>query len=428
MIILPTFNPTMKDQASPTNNLTTAFISLFVLSVVTFNSFAQNKPAVTVFTKKQKGVGFVTSDSVFSLNFQFRMQNRAMYISNSETDLAPEAFEMRVRRLRVKFTGFLLNPKLTYYFQLGFSRGDMDWRGPENNKVNSSPNIIRDAVIYYNPTKKLRLGFGQTKIPGNRQRVISSGDQQFFDRSIVNARFTLDRDFGFFGHYTTPYLIFRGSLTSGEGRNSDLSNNGLAYTGRIEFLPFGHFTGENDYQEGDLEREEKLKVSVAATYSQNDRALRTQGQLGNDLYAAKSMDAFEFDLLAKYNGWAWYTEFMNRTTSNPITIDPTNSSQISAVYAGMGFMSQMSYLFKNNFEIAGRYATSKPSSKLYDNAEVPSLNEKQIENYELGVTRYFNGHRLKVQGGIMYSRLTDLRVDSFFTGYYSAVFQVELGI
>lgn len=418
----------MKNLSTGKPTLLAILIAQLIFTSISFQSSAQSKPVVNVFARKQKGIGFVTTDSVFSLNFQFRMQNRAMYISKSDTDIAPDEFEMRVRRLRMKFTGFLLSPKLTYYFQLGFSRGDMDWRGPENNKVNSSPNIIRDAVIYYNPTPRLRLGFGQTKIPGNRQRVISSGDQQFFDRSIVNARFTLDRDFGFFGHYTTPYVIFRGSLTSGEGRNSDLSNYGLAYTGRIEFLPFGKFTGENDYQEGDLDREEKLKVSLAATYSQNDRALRTQGQLGNDLYAARTMEAVEFDLLAKYNGWAWYTEFMNRTTSNPITVNPTNSSQISAVYAGKGFMSQMSYLFKNNFEIAARYATSKPSSKLYENAEAPSLNEKQVENYELGVTRYFYGHRLKIQGGLMYSKLTDLRTESFAVGYYSAVFQVELGI
>lgn len=418
----------MKHLTARGYKLLTIFASLFFVTIIVVQTSAQNKPAITVYTKKQKGVGFVTSDSVFSLNFQFRMQNRAMYISKSETDFAPESFEMRVRRLRMKFTGFVLNPKLTYYIQLGFARGDMDWRGPDNNRINSSPNIIRDAVIYYNPTSRLRLGFGQTKIPGNRQRVVSSGDQQFFDRSIVNARFTLDRDFGFFGHYTTPYVILRGSLTSGEGRNSDLSNNGLAYTGRVEFLPFGRFTGENDYQEGDLDREQKLKVSLAATYSQNDRTLRTQGQLGNDLYAARTMDAVEFDLLAKYNGWAWYIEFMNRTTSNPITVSPSNSAQISAVYAGQGFMSQMSYLFKNNFEIAGRYATSKPSSKLYDNPEAPLLNDKQIQNYELGVTRYFNGHRLKVQGGLMYSKFTDLRTDSFADGYYSAVFQIELGI
>ena len=338
-----------------------------VLCLIAFSLFSsqiifaqQAKPSLNFYTKKQKGFGFVTSDSVFSLNFQFRMQNRAGYITKSDTDFAPEAFEFRVRRLRMKFTGFVINPKITYYFQLGFSRGDMDWRGPDNNKVNNNPNIIRDAVVYYNPNSKLRLGFGQTKLPGNRQRVVSSGDQQFFDRSIVNARFTLDRDFGFFGHYTTPYVILRGAVTSGEGRNAELSNNGVAYTGRVELLPFGKFTGENDYQEGDLEREEKLKVSLAATYSQNDKALRQQGQLGNDLYESRTLHAIEFDLLAKYNGWAWYSEFMNRTTGNPITVNPNNASQISAVYAGQGFMSQMSYLFKNNFEVAGRYAMTQP--------------------------------------------------------------------
>lgn len=405
---------------------------LCLIAVYVFSSaliFAQKeKPTLNFYTKKQKGFGLVTSDSVFSLNFQFRMQNRAAYISKTDTDLAPEAFEFRVRRLRMKFTGFVINPKFTYYFQLGFSRGDMDWRGPDNNKVNNNPNIIRDAVIYYNPNSKLRLGFGQTKLPGNRQRVVSSGDQQFFERSIVNARFTLDRDFGFFGHYTTPHVIFRGALTSGEGRNAELSNNGLAYTGRVELLPFGQFTGENDYQEGDLEREEKLKVSLAATYSLNDKALRQQGQLGNDLYESRTLEAIEFDLLAKYNGWAWYSEFMNRTTGNPITINPNNASQISAVYAGQGFMSQMSYLFKSNLEFAARYATTKPSSKLYENTNAPSLNEKQMENYELGVSRYFNGHRLKVQGGLMYTKLTDLRTNSFDGGFVSMVFQVELGI
>jgi phosphate-selective porin OprO/OprP len=193
----------MKNLTSPGQKMRAILVSFVFFSIISFQGSAQDKPAINVFTRKQKGVGFVTSDSVFSLNFQFRMQNRAMYISKSDTDFAPEAFEFRVRRLRMKFTGFVYNPKLTYYIQLGFSRGDMDWRGPENNQINNSPNIIRDAIIYYKPTPRLQLGFGQTKIPGNRQRVVSSGDQQFFDRSIVNSRFTLDRDFGFFGHYTT---------------------------------------------------------------------------------------------------------------------------------------------------------------------------------------------------------------------------------
>jgi phosphate-selective porin OprO and OprP len=416
------------DSSALKNRLFASTLVIFFVINPSFLFAQKEKPSLIFYTKKQKGFGFVTSDSIFSLNFQFRIQNRASYITKTDDDLAPEAFEFRVRRLRMKFTGFVINPKFTYYFQLGFSRGDMDWRGPDNNRVNNSPNIIRDAVIYYNPNSKLKLGFGQTKLPGNRQRVVSSGDQQFFERSIVNARFTLDRDFGFFGHYTTKYVIFRGALTSGEGRNADLSNNGLATTGRLEFLPFGPFTGENDYVEGDLEREKTLKVSLATTYSRNESALRQAGQLGNDLFDSRTMDAFEVDLLAKYNGWAWYSEFMDRTTADPITINPANTSQISSVYIGYGLMSQVSYLFKNNLEFAARYATTKPSSKLYENSSAPSLNEKQLENYEIGATRYFNGHRLKMQGGLMYSKATDLRTNSFDDGFISIVFQVELGI
>jgi phosphate-selective porin OprO and OprP len=180
----------------------------------------------------------------------------------------------------MKFEGFVYNPKLTYYIQLSFSRGDMDWRGTDNSVNNHSPNIVRDAVIYYNPNKNVRLGFGQTKLPGNRQRVVSSGDLQFADRSIVNATFNIDRDFGFFAHYMTNYFNLRGAITSGEGRNSVASNNGLAWTGRAELLPLGKFTGNNDYIEGDLEREPKPKISLAVTYSLNDRAVRQSGTLG----------------------------------------------------------------------------------------------------------------------------------------------------
>ncbi|MBK8291088.1 MAG: hypothetical protein IPK96_09170 [Flammeovirgaceae bacterium] len=52
----------------------------------------------------------------------------------------------------------------------------------------------------------------------------------------------------------------------------------------------------------------------------------------------------------------------------------------------------------------------------------------QVENYELGVTKYLMGHRLKVQGGIMYTEQTDLKLNSFTDAYWSAVFQIELGI
>lgn len=425
MLIFPDFN----DIAPINPPFMIRIASLALLSTLLSAStlFAQHVPAIHTFTKKGKGVGFVTADSAFSLNFQFRMQNRATFVSDAEAVAEPESFEFRVRRLRMKFEGFVHDPRLTYYLQLSFSRGDMDWRGPDDAAVNSSPNVVRDAVIYYNPTKHLRLGFGQTKLPGNRQRVISSGDQQFADRSVVNATFNIDRDFGFFAHYTQNYFVLRGALTSGEGRNSVNSNKGLAYTGRVELLPLGKFTGTNDYVEGDLEREQSPKVSLAGTYSLNDQAVRQAGQLGNDLYTSSTIKNYEFDLLFKYNGWAWYSEYMKRDSDIPVTVSLTDPTKFRYIFVGEGYLTQLSYLFRNNFEIAGRLSTIIPDEPLFNNASFLPINEKQITQVELGLTKYIVGHRLKIQGNIIYGERTDMQTGLYDSGYLSGIFQVEIG-
>lgn len=385
------------------------------------------KFGVTAYQRKGRGVGLVANDSSFSLNFQFRIQNRASFNTIDEGDWSAQSYEFRVRRLRMKFTGFVIDPRLTYYIQLSFSRGDMDWRGPDNSTVNTSPNVVRDAVIYYQVKPKLRLGFGQTKLPGNRQRVISSGDQQFPDRAIVNAAFNIDRDFGFFGTYTGSHFNLKGALTSGEGRNAIISLGGLAYTGRVELLPFGHFTNNGDDFEGDLEREPSPKMVLSGTYHYNDRAERQAGQTGNDIYEMRSLVSMEVDMLWKYNGWAWYTEWMNRSTSNPITVN-SDASKDRAVAVGQGFLTQMSYLFKNNFEIAGRYAQTRPNEALYNNPSFPSYKVNELEQFELGVTKYLRGHRVKLQGSLQYLVPTDMKTNVRLPGYYSGTFQFELGI
>lgn len=371
----------------------------------------------------------VTKDSIFSINYQFRIQNRATFNSINDSDLGLLSAEMRVRRLRMKFEGFVYDPRFTYYIQLSFSRGDMDFRGIDNSSINNSPNVVRDAIIYFAPTNNIKLGFGQTKLPGNRQRVISSGDQQFIDRSIVNATFNIDRDFGFFGQYTGNFVNLKVALTSGEGRNSNLSpNSGLAYTSRIEFLPLGKFTGTNDYIEGDLAREPRPKVSIAFTASHNDKAVRQSGQLGNDLFDSRTLKTLEADVLVKYNGIAWYSEYIERNTNDPVTVNPSNPTSIRTVFAGSGYMSQLSYLFKNNLEVGARLAQTLPVKELYENTNFPTLNERRTETTELVVTKYLVGHRLKIQGGIMQTRISSLAGPVTDTKFWSGSFQMEFGI
>ena len=146
---------------------------------------AQNESDERSLLQVQKGISF-TKDSLYSLNLRFRLQNRIGFRTESGEDLSFEQMDFRVRRLRVRLDGFVFNPRIQYYIQLGFSKSDMDLDGGEV----AQP--IRDAILYYHFTPNFYLGLGQAKLPGNRERVISSGNLQFAERSIANSFFTLD--------------------------------------------------------------------------------------------------------------------------------------------------------------------------------------------------------------------------------------------
>src|SRR5690606_26574242 len=163
-----------------------------------------------------KGLGMTSPDSLFQLNIRFRMQNRVTYFQN---DHESNTYEAQIRRLRLRLDGYVGDPRFQYALQLSFAPGDVgDLEDGEN------LNIIRDAVITYKPNKHWSFLFGQTKLPGNRQRVNSSGSLQLTDRSINNARFNIDRDFGLQAYYLHEekelfsYNI-KTAISSGKGRN-----------------------------------------------------------------------------------------------------------------------------------------------------------------------------------------------------------------
>ncbi len=379
----------------------------------------------TPYFSYKSGLGFATPDSSYSMNIRFRIQNRLLMNTVSDDNFDPASWEARVRRCRLSFTGHVYNPKLAYYIQLSFSRGDMDWNDLDGSINNNSPNVVRDAMIFYRPTKNFQLGFGQTKLPGNRQRVISSGQQQFYDRSPVNANFTLDRDFGIFLNYSVEAggvkTKIKTAITSGEGRNSIASNSGLAYTGRIEFLPMGDFSEGGDYFEGDIIREEKPKLSISGGYHFNDLALRTQGQLGRDLYAGRSYSSYLVDALFKFKGFALSSEYIRRAAStDPITINPI-SGTTRFLLEGDGINTQLSYCFKSKWEIAGRYSLVTPSKR------TRSLSSQNIQ-YGAGLTKYLARHKVKAQFNVFYNHDRNLGKTIDVQKNFFAVFQVELGI
>ena len=396
-------------------------LSLYVTFCVFIISgaFAQSGDQITPspYFSFSKGLGITSPDSMFLLNIRFRMQNRAALTTKSDEDLSIDKVEARVRRLRLRFDGFIYTPKLYYLIQLAFSRGDMDYDDT------GFPNVIRDAMVIYSFNKHFSIGLGQTKLPGNRQRVNSSGDLQLADRSLVNSLFNVDRDFGAQVYYNNQisgfHYVFRGAISSGEGRNFNTSDNGLAYTGRMELLPFGRFTNGGDYFEGDLAREPKPKLSIGATLSSNKKAIRTGGQLGKFLFEPRNMETQMLDILYKHKGFAFASEFLKRTSENPITENEAGDKRY--IYSGWGENYQVSYLGKNNYEMVARYTHVMPGKA------IRSL-ERAVQQYTVGVNRYLRGHRLKLQGDLTYEKNYWIDVAGANLNRWQVRFQIEAGI
>ncbi|MFN5317994.1 MAG: hypothetical protein ACK5CY_04050, partial [Bacteroidia bacterium] len=89
--------------------------------------------------KFTNGFSITASDSSFSLGIRLRLQNRIGCVLSETADGKWELTqsEFRVRRARLRFDGFVFNPKWTYAVQLSFSRADQDW---DNGGV---PNVLR---------------------------------------------------------------------------------------------------------------------------------------------------------------------------------------------------------------------------------------------------------------------------------------------
>lgn len=365
-----------------------------------------------------KGVGLTSPDSLFQFNIRFRMQNRVSYIEN---DGEKPGYDGQIRRLRLRFDGYVINPKFLYAIQLSFAPGDV---GEIHEGENI--NIIRDAVFFYRPNKNWNISFGQTKLPGNRQRVNSSGGLQLTDRTINNAKFTIDRDFGFQIHNMNEFkdkfsYNFKAAFTTGEGRNStEKADDGIAATGKIELMPFGAFTKDGTYFEGDVVREKKPKLLISGAFQQNNHARRTQGQLGNDLFEKRTMKSVLLDGMFKYNGWAAMMSYMSRsTTENAVTFNPDDTTETSYVFVGNGFDYQASYITKSNYEFIARYSIQNVGKDI----QTLAPNTREIS---FGVTKYIWEHAFKLQAEINFDKL------EYFNGTtknnWYARLQVEIGI
>lgn len=360
-------------------------ITLFFICFIA-NVFSQD------ITNNRFGKGLInvmSKDSSWATKVAFRFQTRYEGTYDfSDTTFSDKAF---VRRARIKGSGFAFSPRLKYKFEYDVHNG-----------------FVLDAVIKWNFAGNWTVWFGQTKLPGNIERVFSSQKLQLVDRSLLNSRFTLDRDAGaqLRHHFTIGenFLVREiFAISQGEGLNQTASSSGHGYTGRIELLPFGKFTKKGDYFASDLKREKSPKLMLSATYDYNQNAMRSRGQKGDYIQGdLRDLETVFVDAHFKIKGFSFFGEYVTRrSTTGSAVVDALynlNGEIIDvneSYYTGSAINLQMGYLMKNNWEVAGRFTQVTP--------EAITLNNN-INQYTLGFSRYVVGHNLKVQGDVSLSQ------------------------
>jgi phosphate-selective porin OprO/OprP len=377
--------------------------------VIGFLSFNQVSSAQYLPNKFGKGLNLVGKDSSFSIRFGLRFQtlmsNNWVVNDDELRNIGNHSSSFLLRRSRFKFDGFILSTNFKY--KLEFSLSNRDQQGGHNPEQSFTPLYMRDAWVEWNFFQNFSLRAGQGKLPGNRERVISSANMQLVDRSLLNSRFNIDRDLGLIlkHHFTLgKQFVVREmfSLSNGEVIGITRSNiGGYDYTFRLELLPFGKFTSKGDYNGGGVKREEKPKLAIGLTYDINVKAAKQRGQLGNFIYnldgshAGKTLNTFFADFMFKYKRLTIMGEYAYKDTKdgNPNVYDKDLPSfLVGQHYIGSAENIMVGWMFDYNIELTGRYTHVKP------NAQV----DVEQNEVTLGLSKYIVGHQLKVQTDVSY--------------------------
>ncbi|MFY0631858.1 MAG: porin [Flavobacteriaceae bacterium] len=381
----------------------------YVLVCMCMFVFLSTSAQETNAPKFGKGLfNLVGKDSTFSMKIAARMQFLTTNQWNSnKSGLSNPTANALVRRARLKFDGFAYTPKLKYKLELGLSNRDISGA---SEFTSNAPRYILDAVVKWNFSGNFVLWLGQTKLPGNRERVISSGNLQQVDRSLLNSRFNIDRDMGVqLRHHfnlSDNFIVKEMfAISQGEGRNVTTGNlGGHQYTSRVEFLPFGNFASKGDYSGSDLKFEEKPKLAIGVTYDFNNNAVKNRSNQGsymtNDVgFYETNVSTWFIDAMYKHKGFSFMAEYASRDAKDPFAKNSDGSLTGDIVQVGNGLNLQSGYLISKTVELSGRYTNIQLDK---------NITGKGTENqYTLGLSKYVLGHKLKIQSDVSYLDVAD---------------------
>ncbi len=256
------------------------------------------------------GLHLKSKDGKFAARIRWRAQTRTTAVTSEdlvgEEDGVEEAAGFRIRRARFKLDGHAYRPWLRYYLEYSI--------------VGS---VMLTFQFDFQPNDGIGVRIGQYKALYNRERLDSSGAQQFADRSIVNSPFTVDRQSGatvmgrlFAGSWADSR--YAGGVLTGTGRGGGLDEDREPMVvGRWQWNFLKRDLG---FGQSDIRRRPEPAASLAVAASRNVGRFTRFSSGG-----AGQLPGFEPGEPGQYKLEQWMTEF---------------------AYQGRGFSLQGEYHFK----------------------------------------------------------------------------------
>jgi len=360
----------------------------------------------------KKGFRFESRDGNWQTNLQWRAQLR--YTSPYRSDprslgnfASDTQNTFEARRLRMKVGGHGFRPWLGYYFEV-----DLEPTRDTGDDSESSSSRVIDWRITVDKYEWAALRLGQWKIDYNRERVDSSGRQQFVERSIVNRQFTIDRQVGvqlrgrLFKETPADLRYYVGAFT-GEGRGVRNDDEDLMWAGRLQwnFLGRDLKTRQTDVEYTELPTG-SLSFGAATNKGRCTRwsssgcgnlsgfaspSTATNGQFEVEQYT----QGFAF----KWKGWSVQQEYHWKEVDDTVN-NSVSDMEGAYVQSGYFFHNLISFIPKQ-LEFAGRYAfVEEPNSGNV-------LVNNRREEYTLGANWFFAGHNSKITADFSYLSLED---------------------
>ncbi len=320
-------------------------------------------------------------DNRFLMRMQWRLQFRVQFHSKDIGFFVPEEDDLNgsfnVQRARLKVGGYSYQKYLKYYLEYDFpSTYLLNWE------------------FTFAKFKAIQFKLGQWKIKYNTERYISSGKQQFVDRSISNRFFTFDRQIG----VLLQGDVFTGRVGSSSYNLGIFNGNGrMATNNDGKFMFFGRYQWNFSRKPISMFFSELDKVNlpqgfIAFAYVHNQSAYtRFSSDGGGQLPGYSDGDLqqyvisqFNVELMFKYKGFSFASETHIKNIDDKVLL---LKSQLYGGYAMAGyFLSELFKFIPSQIELSGRYA--RVNNKTF--YELP------INEYSIGLNYFFNGHSNKL--------------------------------